>query len=302
MKKLINSLFSIPTAGFLLLLFALALAIATFVENSYGSEAARAIVYNSWWLELILLILAINLVANVLRYKLYKKQKLTMGIFHLSFILILLGAGVTRYFGYEGVMHIREGETSSVMVSQEPWFHFNVEFEGEKKGLAKKFMTSSISKNQISESLKIGNRQISIKSVDYIPQAQKSIEPANTGKAFIELVYPIGGAMQTEFLQDGQIIQAHGVTFGFNAEAEVRFTYSADTLRISSKETVTMIDMGGKDSRTFEPNKAFTCTEKTIYKVGNAAFVIKRFLPSATLSAVPGDGTQTGVKENRQLE
>ena len=294
MKKLINSLFSISTAGFLLLLFALALAIATFVENSYGSEAARAIVYNSWWLELILLILAINLVANIFRYKLYKKQKLTMGIFHLSFILILLGAGVTRYFGSEGVMHIREGEASSMIVTQEPWFHFNVEYEGEKKGIAKKFMTSSVSKNQISESLKIGSRQISIKSVDYIPQAQKSIEPSKTGNPFIELVYPIGTTMQTEFLQDGQVIQANGVTFGFNAEAEVRFTYSSDTLRISSKETVSMIDMGGKDSRTFEPDKAFTCIEKKIYKVRNAAFVIKQFLPSATLTAVQGNGNQSG--------
>ena len=119
MKKLTDLLFSVSTAGFLLLVFALSLAIATFVENSYGTEAAKAIVYNSWWMELILLILAINLVANVLKYKLYRKQKLTMGIFHLALILILLGAGVTRYFGSEGLMHIREGESSSTMVSQD---------------------------------------------------------------------------------------------------------------------------------------------------------------------------------------
>ena len=27
-------------------------------------------------------------------------------LFHASFLLILVGAGVTRYFGYEGTLHI----------------------------------------------------------------------------------------------------------------------------------------------------------------------------------------------------
>jgi hypothetical protein len=88
MKSFFNFLFSAATAGFLLLLFATALAIGTFVENSYGTEAARALVYNTWWLELILAILCANMIASFLRHKMYLKKKLTMGIFHLSFILI----------------------------------------------------------------------------------------------------------------------------------------------------------------------------------------------------------------------
>ena len=111
MKQIYKILFSISTTGFLLIVFALALAAATFIENSYGSEAARAIVYNSWWLEVILILLAANMIANVIKYKLYKKKKLTLGIFHVAFLLILLGAGVTRYFGREGEMHIRQGQS-----------------------------------------------------------------------------------------------------------------------------------------------------------------------------------------------
>ena len=40
---------------------------------------------------------------------------------HLSFILILLGAFITRYFGYEGVMPIREGETENVFLSEKTY-------------------------------------------------------------------------------------------------------------------------------------------------------------------------------------
>lgn len=295
MKKLINILFSISTAGFLLLVFALALAIATFVENSYGSEAARAIVYNSWWLEAILLILAINLVANVFRYKLYSKQKLTLGVFHLAFILILLGAGITRYFGYEGVMHIREGESSSTMVSQDIWFHLTAESVNEKKGVEQKFLASSMKKNQISKSLKIGNRELSVKSVDYIPQAQKSIVPDKNGKPFIEVVFPTGGTMQTEFLENGGITEVNGATLGFGVAAQLQFSNSGDTLKMSSKDTISSIDMTGKNGLTFPPGKAYVCTEKTVYKVGNSVFVIKRFLQSAAVEAVPATGTQTST-------
>src|SRR5665648_595262 len=99
MKNFFKFLFSVSTAGFLLLLFAFALGFATFVENSYGVEAARAMVYNSWWLELIMLLLTINMIANFIIYKMYKPQKLTLGVFHLAFILVIIGAGVTRYFG-----------------------------------------------------------------------------------------------------------------------------------------------------------------------------------------------------------
>ncbi len=119
MEKLTKYLFSIATAGFLLLVFAVSLGVATFIESSYGVETARAAVYNSWWLELIMLILSVNLIYNFTKYKMYQFKKLTMGIFHLAFILIIIGAGVTRYFGSEGVVHIREGETTNKMVSND---------------------------------------------------------------------------------------------------------------------------------------------------------------------------------------
>ena len=48
----------------------------------------------------------INFVGNIFKYKLFRRDKLPFGL-HLSFILILVGAFVTRYIGYEGVMPIR---------------------------------------------------------------------------------------------------------------------------------------------------------------------------------------------------
>ena len=54
-EQLKKSIFSLTTAGFALLLLAVILGFATFVESSYGADAARALVYGSWWFELLLL-------------------------------------------------------------------------------------------------------------------------------------------------------------------------------------------------------------------------------------------------------
>jgi len=290
MKKIIQLLFSISFTGFMLIVFAIALAVATIIENTYGSEAARTIVYNSWWLELILVLLAVNLVANIIRFRLYKRQKLTIGIFHLAFILILMGAGMTRYFGKEGEMHIREGQSSSVMMSREPWFQLEAEYHGEKKGVISGFLVSSVSKNQINERIKIGDRDLRIKSIDYFPQAHESIESVENGNPSIEIVYPVGGAMQEQILQSGASADINGTMMGLNSPAQVEFSVREDSLGMISKDSIFVVDMSGGKGITFAPGKTVTCTERTVYKVRNTAFLIKKFLPSAGVIAVPGEG------------
>ena len=294
MKNFFNFLFSVATAGFLLLLFAFALGFATFVENAYGVEAARAMVYNSWWLELILLILTINMVANFIRYKMYKFQKLTMGIFHLAFILVIIGAGVTRYFGKEGVVHIREGESTNIIVSSETKFNIAAEYRGEEKRLSKPANFASLSRNQLTDKIKIGGKEIEIKSVSYLVDAQRSVEADAQGEPIIELVYAQGGNMQTVLLRSGQVITPNGTTVGFNAEAAVRFNFKGDSLRLFSKDTIRTMDMQGKDALMFPPGIEIACSEKVLYRTPNVTLVVKRFLPAAKAVAIPGNGTPTG--------
>ena len=102
----------------ILILIAVSAALATFIENDFGSQIAREKVYATCWFELLLLIFAFNLTGIIFRFKSWKKGKLTVFIFHIAFLVILLGAGITRYLGYEGTMHIREGETNNIIISE----------------------------------------------------------------------------------------------------------------------------------------------------------------------------------------
>jgi len=294
MKNFFKFLFSVSTAGFLLLLFAFALGFATFVENSYGVDAARAMVYNSWWLELIMLLLTVNMIANFITYKMYKLQKLTMGVFHLAFILVIIGAGVTRYFGSEGNVHIREGESTNIIVSAETKFNLAAEFQGTEQRLTKPAKFVAGADDQLADKITIGGKAIAVKSVNYFVDAQRSLEADPNGEPMLELVYAQNGVMQTELLRSGQVVTPNGTTVGFNAEAAVRFVNSGDSLKLVSSDTISVMDMQGKDALKFPAGTSVACTEKVIYRTANTAIVVKRFLPAAKAVAVAGNGTPTG--------
>ena len=99
----------------LLSLLAIGAAAGTFIENDFGSMAAKKWVYHSLWYQSILLLSAANLLFIMHKTKMYRVK--TRALFHASFVVILLGAFVTYVFGVEASMNIREGEKSSILVA-----------------------------------------------------------------------------------------------------------------------------------------------------------------------------------------
>ena len=121
MDKITNALFSMRAMALGMLVFLVAIARATFIESTYGVQSAKVLIYNALWFEILLAFLSINLVANIIRYKMWVKEKITVFLFHISFLVIILGAFVTRNYGFEGRMSIREGEASNFIYTSEPY-------------------------------------------------------------------------------------------------------------------------------------------------------------------------------------
>ena len=101
MKKMFSFLYSTKLMAVLFIVFAAAMGIATFIENDYGTQTAKALIYNAWWFEAIMVFFVINFFGNIFRYRLVSKEKWPVLVFHLAFLFILIGAGITRYVGYE---------------------------------------------------------------------------------------------------------------------------------------------------------------------------------------------------------
>ncbi|WP_141050428.1 cytochrome c biogenesis protein CcsA [Aliarcobacter cryaerophilus] len=127
--KLLNFLFSFKATLLLLAILAIGAGVATFIENDFGTSSARVLVYNNTWYEIILVLTTINLSGIIYKFKMW--NNLPRFLFHFSFVVILLGAIITRYVGYEGIMQIPQGTTTNQMISLEPYLQITVK-EGEK--------------------------------------------------------------------------------------------------------------------------------------------------------------------------
>lgn len=121
MKQILSFILSMKMAAILLVVSIIALAQATFIENDYGTAAAQAMVYKAWWFELIIAVLALNVTISMLRLRPLKTHRWGVFVFHLAFVLMVLGAALTRYIGQEGSMWIREGQAVDYYFSAEDY-------------------------------------------------------------------------------------------------------------------------------------------------------------------------------------
>ena len=112
MKKVLDIFFSLQTAVILSLIFIIAQMWATL--GFHTMQEAWGGVYETKWFEIVMWLLAFNLIGVMFKYKTYKK--LPIFVLHSSIIVILIGAGITRYFGYEGNLHLRNGETKNFIM------------------------------------------------------------------------------------------------------------------------------------------------------------------------------------------
>ena len=104
---------SFVTTIVLLLIYAFGLAVATFIEKYHGTAAAKAMVYYSPLFFLLQFLLVVNFIAATIKHQYLKRGKWGLMLTHFAFIIILLGALTSFLSGEEGILHLREGETSN---------------------------------------------------------------------------------------------------------------------------------------------------------------------------------------------
>lgn len=117
---------SFVTTIVLLLIYAIGLAVATFIEKYHGAATAKSMVYYSPLFFLLQFLLAVNFIAATIKRQYLKRGRWGLMLTHFAFIIILLGALTSFLFGKEGILHLREGETSNqiaVHTSDNTTFH-----------------------------------------------------------------------------------------------------------------------------------------------------------------------------------
>jgi len=310
MKKIVNALFSTRLTAMLFIVFATSMAIATFIENDYGTQTAKALVYNAWWFELILVLFMVNFIGNIKKYRLLRKEKLSVLLFHLSFVLIIAGAAITRYISFEGIMPIYEGETTDLMLSDKAFFKVHIDDDkDQKKPLNKHYLFAKKNDNEkgfIASTAKFldlirgGNdfkiqtdfkeKPITIKYVNYIANAYEKFEQSETGDEFLKIVESSGGGRHEHYIKAGETLNVHNSLISFEnpTKGAINIFVENDTLRLNSPNTGTYMTMITRERTKVSKDSTQVFHLRSLYKLGPLQFVIPEAAVMGKMHMVSG--------------
>ena len=159
----------------------------------------------------------LNFIGNIFRYKLLRKEKCAVLTIHLSFILILVGAFITRYIGYEGVMPIREGESTNKFLSEKTYLTVLVdgEFDGRalRKQLQKQVLLSQHVDNTFSVSDDFKGQDFEIAYVDFMENATEGLVLDPDGERYLKIVEASDGNRHDHYIKAGDVANIHNLLF-----------------------------------------------------------------------------------------
>ncbi len=277
----------------LFIVFAAVMGLATFIENEYNTDTARILVYNTKWFEAIMLIFVFNFIGNIKRYNLFSKAKWDTLILHLSFILILIGAFVTRYISFEGMMPIRETETVNQFFSDKTFLTVMVdgELEGEMKrrtfedqrlfsgALDKDNFISTFASNHFKLKKDFNNIPFEVEFKDFIMGAEEVIEETKDGKSFLKLVESDHGERHEHFIEEGTIESIHGVLYSYNkvTEGAINFyTNESGEMQISTPFAGSYRVMATQATGEVVANTPAPLNYRSMYDLQGVQFVMDR--------------------------
>ena len=139
---------------------------------------------------------------------------------HLSFILIIAGAFITRYFGYEGVMPIREGISENSFLSEKTYLTLFVEgvIDGvaQRKTLEKDFLFSEYVNNSFLWENEFNGQPFSIGFQDFSEDVSEQLVLDDSGDRYIKIVESEDGTRHDHYLKEGEVTNIHNLLFTLN--------------------------------------------------------------------------------------
>ncbi len=273
------------------MVFAAVIAVATFIENDLGTNAAKVLVYQAKWFEVLLLVGSISMIGGIFHYKLIKKRKFSLIVFHLAFILILLGAFLTRYVGYEGIMQIREGETSNQMLTMSPYVQAWGKMDGQEVYTDKAYTFSSYKRNSFHTSFDLGGKAVDIRFREYIPNAAETIVEDPSGVPVISFVTVQGGARSNAFVKWGEVFEDNGLSISFRenpgSERTIHLRLDGSNIEFSAPCDVVVTDMMAQQNDTLAAGEYHPLSLMKLYAFRDRNIVFNDFFMQAVTRVTP---------------
>ena len=268
-------LFSTKMSFVLFLLIILAMAVATFIENDYGTQVVRSVVYEAWWFEIMMAWLAINFCFHIKQYRLFSKEKLALGVFHIAFVVIVLGAGVTRYTSNEGLIHIREGQTQRTFFTAENYLQITTN----------NHIHATVQKEFIPNVFQSGEYPVRIEGNTFLFKSEAYIKGARQGyetgdQTIIEITTLDNNIRKDHKLDRGDILKISGATLSLKEldNAHIQIFEKDSTWMIKSVYPMHLMQMDDQAISSLEAGECIPLQYRTVYQWETGSFVIRNIL------------------------
>ena len=304
---MLKRLLSMQMAVLVMFIFGVAIGTATFIENDYGTQTARALIYKAQWFEFFLAYFIMILTYQILKYKSYK-TKFPVFLFHFSFIIIAFGALITRYVGYEGIMHIREGQSTNMMVSDVKTLQFSAITKDANASFEKPLYFSTMTSNSLNKELKVGDKKVEVSLLKYMPTVHQEIAFDEHGKTLLELKVSAGGRGRIYFFKSGDIKDFGSFYIAYNVKhipsdkPTFEMSGKPNALKVNFPYVLKTLKMDTRKSSELPVGKN-ELSRRTLYRFGANAIVLKAIHEKAVLKNVSHDlKTKAGEPEYIKLK
>ena len=286
-KRLANILFSTRLMAILFVVFAAAMATGTFMDANQETSPTpytRHLIYNAWWFEAIMALFMINFFGNMFRYRLLRKEKWATLMLHLSFVLILFGAFITRYIGYEGMMHIREGQAESQFLSQKTYItayldgDYMVNGVAQRKVIEREVDFSYRLDNEFEVETNYHDTPVTIELEKFIKGAETDIIPDESGESYLKIVEAGEGGSHNHFIKSGEVQSLHNVLISLDkpTPGAINLINTPDGLTIESPYEGTYMTMATRATGTVAIDSVQPLVLRSRYVIGNLAMVFPK--------------------------
>ena len=289
----IRPLFNTKAAGVYLILFAIAIGAATFIENDFGTSSAQKVVFKARWFELLLVLFSITIIVNIFKFRMIQTKKWALLIFHSSIVIIVLGAAVTRYWGFEGMMHIREDSASNSFLSRETYLKFQANTNGQRFHFDEPVHFASLGNNDWEESYLIGNQLVEARVKSFIPNPKQVMYERMDGKPTVKIVVAGMNGREEYFVSQGQTRRINQVVFNFNDQAlpdAFNISWRNDSLLFKTQMPLIQRVMATQTVDTLYPSENYRLLRlRALYTDGQHNFVFGEFQKNASVKIISED-------------
>lgn len=313
MQRLKRILFSTRTMTILLLVYGISMMVATFIESSFDTATAKTLIYNAKWFEVLMLWLTLLFIANIKTYRLTRREKWPILIFHLAFIFMFIGGAITRYTSFEGQMPIKENQITNEIISDLTYFKLSISdgsktLNYNKHPYVMSHFNSKDTKWPLRRTFKqrflFKDKVVTLKSLDYIPLAKDSVRMTEFGEKMLNIVSIGQSGRVNNYISNGETKSIDGVVFSFNNPIKGSVQLKEENNRVfinlptdgqyismlgQQKGVVTDSTLLTQQSGIIKANVPTILDHRALYAAGNSNFIVPKTVFKANKVYYKGD-------------